>query len=417
MTEPDFATRDDTWWRERRAERLARDVVATDTCLFRPDQLLLSDAAAALVADELEQLNGRPDDGNEALAAVGLQHWRVPGREDLPEQALRLRAVAEARRDDREGESDLVVSLNHVLTGQPKWAGGPATHPVATKDSRPESRGSAGRPPDITVLDTGYDHSVRAVHPGMAAALRPDPSDVDALRAPGTTELLGEAGHGTFIIGLVLLMAPDLAVDPGRVLDPDGVCDDVQLCQELLEARHSSPVINMSLGGYTFDDAPPPGASRMIERLMPDRVIVAAAGNHGSTRPFWPAALKHVVAVAAIDDPAAPTPPAWTNRGPWVDVCTQGVDLVSTYVEGVYPTGPTTSEDFTRHAWARWSGTSFAAPLVAAELARRVVEGRAQGQPVSADQARRDLLASLSPVPGHPELGLLYEPPVDPRRP
>jgi hypothetical protein len=105
----------------------------------------------------------------------------------------------------------------------------------------------------------------------------------------------------------------------------------------------------------------------------------------------------------------------WTNRGPWVDVCTQGVGLLSTYVMGRFPTGPGQAEDFTGHPWARWSGTSFAAPLVAAEIARRVRAARDAGAAISADQARRDLLAALSPVPGHPDLGLLYAPPTDPR--
>ncbi|HEY3609868.1 MAG TPA: S8 family serine peptidase, partial [Pseudonocardiaceae bacterium] len=60
----------------------------------------------------------------------------------------------------------------------------------------------------------------------------------------------------------------------------------------------------------------------------------------------------------------------FSNRGDWVDAVAPGVDVVSSYVrllpaeEGVAP-GTVTRV----YGAARWSGTSFAAPRIAAELA------------------------------------------------
>ena len=51
----------------------------------------------------------------------------------------------------------------------------------------------------------------------------------------------------------------------------------------------------------------------------------------------------------------------WSNTGAWVSMAAPGSDITSTYV---------THGEFTSGV-ARWSGTSFAAPRVAAEIAER----------------------------------------------
>jgi hypothetical protein len=121
-------------------------------------------------------------------------------------------------------------------------------------------------------------------------------------------------------------------------------------------------VVVMSLGTYTDDDEPPPLA-RFIKHYVPARtLLVAAAGNEGSCRPYWPAALPGVVGVGALDSAGR----AWfSNFGPWVDACAPGVNVVSTYFDFTETAGP--SRVF--EGWAAWSGTSFAAPKVAAAVA------------------------------------------------
>jgi subtilisin family serine protease len=256
------------------------------------------------------------------------------------------------------------------------------------------------------VLDTGYAASVRTLHASLAARLRPDPDDIDVLDTEGDHVLDFEAAHGTFISGLAHRLAPQLRIDPERVLDPRGWGDDVSVALGMAQQR--SPVVNCSFGGYTEDDRAPIALQAALRSLGRDVVVVAAAGNNDSDRPFWPAAFKRVIAVAALDTTVTPHSPAsFSNYGWWVDVCAPGVDLHSAYVKGVWQLDPS-SEAMNFAGWAAWSGTSFAAPVVAATVAAKVAES---GQP--ARQVAAELLASLAPVPGHPDHGLLFEPPTD----
>ncbi len=61
---------------------------------------------------------------------------------------------------------------------------------------------------------------------------------------------------------------------------------------------------------------------------------------------------------------------AFSNHGPWVDAAAVGVDVVSSYVRLRPARNDTAPGTETRsYGFARWSGTSFAAPRVAAEVA------------------------------------------------
>ncbi|MGB8861250.1 MAG: S8 family serine peptidase, partial [Ilumatobacteraceae bacterium] len=91
------------------------------------------------------------------------------------------------------------------------------------------------------------------------------------------------------------------------------------------------------------------------------------AGNEATCRVSWPSALPGVIAVGALgwDGPAS-----FTNYGDWVDACAPGVFVVSRFHDGIdyYDDLDPKTADF--HGWAKWCGTSFAAPIVAAAIAR-----------------------------------------------
>jgi len=416
------------------------EVVRGARALYRPGQLVLSDRAVHLLGEELSSIADADGEQGEWLGRVGLQLWRIvrgEGAASLVEVATRLQGLALTRAEER-GDAEsidredppITVSLNHVLVGQPHPKGGPAGPPTATAAHRRLDPAAERAVPDIAVLDTGVpSHKLLSSwHPNLDAAIRRDSAnpvfhdDEDRLYPAAAPVLGAEAGHGTFIAGLVRRVAPDLVISPYAVLDPDGIGDDVWVARALLAVGTrpmAVPVINLSLGGYTFDDNPPVVTQAVLDRLPRTTVVVAAAGNDGIDRPWWPAAFANVVAVAAVDDAdGVVAPTAWSNYGTWVDVCTVGLDLLSTYVDGTYPSGATFSGP---HPFARWSGTSFAAPLVAAEIARRVREdaelGHSATGPLTADEAWRQLAAELVPLPSPRDVGLLYWPPEDPREP
>jgi hypothetical protein len=181
-----------------------------------------------------------------------------------------------------------------------------------------------------------------------------------------------------------------------KVLDASGLCTESQLVTALLNLPPAE-VVNLSLGGFTADDQPPAILSYALGRLLTgvDRVVVAAAGNEGTVdEPYWPAAFAgtdlpwagQVLAVAAHDGSSVCD---WSNTGDWVSLAAPGSDITSTYV---------TQGEFTSGV-ARWSGTSFAAPRVAAAIAEHhtsagtVVGAVAQ---VRADASTR----SFGPYPG-----------------
>jgi subtilisin family serine protease len=103
--------------------------------------------------------------------------------------------------------------------------------------------------------------------------------------------------------------------------------------------------------------------------------------------PQYPAAFSaeyhNVIGVGSVGPDGNRS--GFSNHGPWVRCCTEGEDVVSTFISGwdgkteeVEPEGTTgagTQPVKSFDGWASWSGTSFAAPKVAAELARRKAAG------------------------------------------
>ncbi|HYN33103.1 MAG TPA: S8/S53 family peptidase, partial [Ilumatobacteraceae bacterium] len=180
------------------------------------------------------------------------------------------------------------------------------------------------------------------------------------------------AGHGTFIAGIIEQLTPGCEIRVERVFEPEGDVSTFELAVSLwiLMGSVRPKIVNFSFGGT--------GRGILFELLiklyheLDDVVFVAAAGNEGSCVEQYPAALPSVIGVAGLG-PAGPA--EWSNYGPWVDACAPGTDLVSSFFawfDGDLPRiNGIDSDDF--NEWATWSGTSFAAPVVVAALAREMV--------------------------------------------
>ncbi len=388
------------WTPEDQAERLAqllhrrrelRTVNDDDNpfgAIIRRDELFVESSDVT----QVEEAMGRWAGDRHDLEDLGVAHFKLGGQVDVPELI--------GDRFSPEGARPLASPV-HMFRGEPRYGGGPATtpQPLRAAPSAPKAAGSARRQVTVAVLDTGI-----AAHPWFPAGSWAANEDVvdDEPDENNDYRLDAQAGHGTFVAGVVRQHAPDAALIVDRVLSSDGVCDELQLLRALRrlgrrvrDTGARVDVVNLSLGAYTLDDRPPAQVSRAIRDLGADAVVVAAAGNAGSDRPFWPAALDHVVGVGARSAEDGDSRAEFSNHGDWVDVWAEGEHVASSFLvfDGPLPKTANIDPDcFT--GFATWSGTSFAAPRVAAEIARRSAE-----QDVPAARVQAEAVASFGFAP------------------
>lgn len=273
--------------------------------------------------------------------------------------------------------------------------------PLSAAPSLPLRASAPGRGVRVGVLDTGL-YPQEWLSGGWVAPF------FDTLQTsdPAFTE-----GHATFVTGLVLMRAPGVTVEVRQILEPDGTADSWKVAEAIVSfGRSGIDVLNLSFLCYTEDGQPPLVLSSAIDRLDPDIVVVAAAGNHGDEKDAngkvrsnderrkaaWPAALDDVIAVGACNKDGSRA--SFSPAAPWVDVHAPGVGLVSTYLDtAVIHEG---QPAVTFGGFAEWSGTSFAAAVVSGAIAARVDPGR-----VTAQAALQDILRSLTSGPASQKAG------------
>jgi hypothetical protein len=268
-----------------------------------------------------------------------------------------------------------------LMQPRPSWPGAEESPPTAgPRKPRPSDTWRTGdqdpwRPSTqpggqvrVAILDTGISpHPWWRDSPWYAAC---SPDQYEIVDSDHDGMLDHEAGHGTFIAGLVLQQAPDAYLLIERILRSDGYCDEALLIQGLgrlalrtIALGRPVHVINLSLGGYAVSDEPSPLLTRALGRFGRGTVTVACAGNNNSEREFWPGSLKEVVAVGALDASGG-CRCGFSNYGWWVDACTVGEHVTSTFLEF------TQADGVRFDGFATWSGTSFAAPQVAGAVAQ-----------------------------------------------
>lgn len=335
------------------------------SAIIRRDALLVPAAHAARVEESVREWTDRRDD----LEHLGVARFTLRRDADVPD--LITSALTPA-------DGAALASPVHLFRGEPDYAGGPVGPPSPLADPPAAPAQATGRPVHVAVLDTGL-----AKHPWFPAetwsAVGGDVDD--ELDTDHNYELDAQAGHGTFISGVVRQHAPEARLVIGRVLSSMGHCDEIELLEGLSQlatrsraAGHRIDVLNLSLGAYTWDDQPPAAVGSMIQSLGPDTVVVAAAGNNGTDRKFWPAALDDVVAVGALTSDGERVA-EFSNRGDWVNAWAPGEHIPSSFVvfDGQLEPEARIDPDCFK-GYAIWSGTSFAAPRVAAAIARRSAE-------------------------------------------
>lgn len=306
------------------------------------------------------------------------------------------------------------------------WLGRP---PVCRVPHLRDANGADHHDPDaprplVAVLDTGVgEHPwLDASHVVRDPTFAGQPLGVPASGADSSgssNAFLGlldaEAGHGTFISGLVRQACPDALILAVRVYGGVGVVPEGDLARsiQLLAQRQAAAVhgvqengrpiqpvdvVNLSLGYYHEE----PEDAQYDQVLLPSlkllgelgATVVVSAGNDATDRPMFPAAFapwtrgvqpSHdalpLISVAAANPNGSTA--LFSNGGEWVSTVRHGAAVVSTLpvtfngadqpaVSLADPDGHSRAaldpDDFSG-GFAVWSGTSFAAPVLGGQLA------------------------------------------------
>ena len=287
--------------------------------------------------------------------------------------------------------------LNHVMVPaphpEPEAGGAPVPAPPPTLT--PTLAEGPGSGITVAVLDTGIDPDF----PLGSKCLEQDHE-----RRPKSGPLRWQAGHGTFVAGLIRQLAPGARIVPVKVFGNSPFLDDATLADELEQLESEDvDVLNLSFGGPTADGQLPAFATALanLRKQNPQMAVVASAGNECVDMTWTPAGLDGVIAVAALNQDGT-AGACFTNFGPWVDVCTQGEGLRSAFFKFrgklTRPAALATKcfpeqndafyakeHDFsggasfadTPHGGATWSGTSFAAARVSGHIAATAKPGKA----------------------------------------
>ncbi|MEV6302257.1 S8 family serine peptidase [Actinoplanes sp. NPDC051861] len=250
---------------------------------------------------------------------------------------------------------------------------------------------SDGRGVVVGVIDSGVDSG----HPQLAGKVRPGRDLLFPGGGPGDFDCIG---HGTAVASIIAGggeegipfrgYAPRVEIVPVVVSEKNAKDGEGEpgsasgFAQGIRFATDAgAQVINISLVLYEDVPAVRNAVQRAIDRGV---VVVAAVGNvdaksANAGRTPYPAAYPGVIGVGAVNEGAAR--PDSSPVGPWVDLVAPGDQVIAaTRVRG----------------YARYNGTSFAAPFVSAAAA--LILSREPG--LTPDQVSRRLFATADPTFG-----------------
>lgn len=231
--------------------------------------------------------------------------------------------------------------------------------------------GNTGSGRKIAVLDTGYNYNHRELNSSYLGGW-------DFVNEDG--DPMDDDGHGSHVAGIITAdgidpnskgVAPDAGIIAGKVLDQSGSGYFSDVVAGIYWAVNGTDgiygteddfgvdAINLSLGTgapYTykgFCDGVLPDLTNAIKYAAQKNITVAvAAGNSGNAGVSLPGCISYSTTVGAVDskDKVA----SFSGRGNALDITAPGVNIYSSILGSAYAT---------------WSGTSMATPMISGVIA------------------------------------------------
>lgn len=309
-------------------------------------------------------------------------------------------AAFTAALDDAQGVVDVQPAQRYSYGWTPADAQYRSQLPYFTamraEDAWDSTRGEGVR---VAVIDSGVD----TTHPELAGVVVGRYNATD-----GTTSTVDNAGHGTSVASVIAaetsgtgmvgaasgadVLAVKVEDAYGRIWSDD-VANGIHWA-----VGQGADVINLSLGS----DAPDTLTRDAVAAARAAGVVVvAAAGNDGTSALSYPAAYPGVVSVGATTaDGSRRT--TFSNHGSWVALAAPGEGVLAAVPRALDPDG-----------YDVVAGTSFSAPLVAAEAAlvrstapampgaevERTLLGAHDGRPLGFARGLVNYDAATTPVP------------------
>ena len=223
-----------------------------------------------------------------------------------------------------------------------------------------DARALAGFPtgggPVVGVVDSGVRQTHEDLRGAISGCFSASTTDLGSNVAQGGCE--DDNGHGTHVTGTIAARAGNGLGTAGlafnataiscKALDQNnvGLMSDISACIVALRDR-GARVINLSLVG--------PPSQTLLSAVQhawaggQGALVVASAGNDGTTNVHYPAGYAEAMSVAATD--SSDGHPAFSTANDAVEISAPGVSII----------GPFNSGD---SSYALFTGTSMAAPHV-----------------------------------------------------
>jgi subtilisin family serine protease len=308
----------------------------------------------ATAAAVMHTFGARSSAAQGPLGDIGAQTLQVPASSSAA-------MMAQLRQDPNVSyvEVDHVVKKADVTPDDPNWNLQTELPEVNLPAAWQTTTGSSSV--KIAVVDTGV-----TANPDLAGAVSGGYDYVNNDRSPTDDE-----GHGTMVASLIAARGDNekgiagvcwqCTIMPLKVLDSNGEGYDSAVAKGIIyAANQGAQVINLSLGGSTSSSVLADAVAYAAYRNV---LVVAAAGNEGSSKRSYPAAYSDVLAVGAIETGTG-NRASYSNFNSstdhWVDVAAPGT------VTSLDQSGNVVYDiDENGNVVPRVQGTSFSSPIVA----------------------------------------------------